>query len=233
MIEGNASPVYSTLFCNAVSFCLAPVCSDDDCGDGSDEAGCVRNCSESQFLCSTGRCISYDLVCDGEIDCDDFSDENVDCNYAIDVIFSQIEMEKSNVILSCVNNGNVTWERDTDEWSRPIISAINGNIIWKIDPGDKYSLLIDFSLVIKRVSVYDSGIYYCNNDPVVDLIVYPTTPSISSLAGLLIGLIVLGVAVSVLGLASLFYRKCCSQKEGEDMADDIYTSVEYVFFNKA
>ncbi|MGH0155700.1 UNVERIFIED_CONTAM: hypothetical protein FKN15_029887 [Acipenser sinensis] len=55
-------------------------CSDDDCGDGSDEAGCVRSCSNIQFQCSSGRCIPDHWACDGDNDCGDFSDEtNATC----------------------------------------------------------------------------------------------------------------------------------------------------------
>lgn len=52
---------------------------DNDCGDGSDEAGCIRSCSNSQFQCNSGRCIPDHWACDGDNDCGDYSDENTTC----------------------------------------------------------------------------------------------------------------------------------------------------------
>lgn len=56
---------------------------DDDCGDGSDEADCAQSCSNTQFRCTSGRCIPNNWACDGDNDCGDFSDENATCSGAV------------------------------------------------------------------------------------------------------------------------------------------------------
>ena len=69
---------------------------EDDCLDGSDEAGCDRaSCDPAEeFRCSSGSCVNKRWVCDGEVDCDDGSDEMVGklVNCRKQVIYLFIEM---------------------------------------------------------------------------------------------------------------------------------------------
>uniref|UniRef100_A0A673MCW6 Low density lipoprotein receptor b n=1 Tax=Sinocyclocheilus rhinocerous TaxID=307959 RepID=A0A673MCW6_9TELE len=47
-----------------------------DCENGADEQGCVlKNCTDEEFHCRSGQCVSLSFVCDSDSDCDDGSDE--------------------------------------------------------------------------------------------------------------------------------------------------------------
>ena len=53
---------------------------ENDCGDNSDEAGCVRkSCAANMFACSDGKCIPSYWRCDFDHDCLDGSDEQGCC----------------------------------------------------------------------------------------------------------------------------------------------------------
>jgi hypothetical protein len=53
---------------------------DDDNGDDDDDNGyCYRSCTEHEFQCTDGSCISLTWKCDLEQDCMDGSDE-VNCS---------------------------------------------------------------------------------------------------------------------------------------------------------
>ena len=51
----------------------------NDCGDGSDEEHCNKTTCKpvKEFTCASGACVDVEWRCDGEIDCDDGSDEKV------------------------------------------------------------------------------------------------------------------------------------------------------------
>ncbi|KAM4535299.1 low density lipoprotein receptor a isoform 2-T2 [Fundulus diaphanus] len=47
-----------------------------DCVNGSDEENCApKQCTDSEFRCTSGQCVSSSFVCDKDADCDDGSDE--------------------------------------------------------------------------------------------------------------------------------------------------------------
>ncbi|KAL7868548.1 hypothetical protein SRHO_G00099320 [Serrasalmus rhombeus] len=94
-------------------------------------------------------------------------------------IFSQSGTEGRDVILACGNEGNVVWTKGTDRGRSDILTAEDGEITQRHrpDPENRYSVLTDLSLVIRSVSLSDSGIYYCNAAPAVNLTVNPAPPA--------------------------------------------------------
>ncbi|XP_072529408.1 uncharacterized protein [Salminus brasiliensis] len=98
------------------------------------------------------------------------------------VIFNQSGTQGRDVTLVCNKEGKVIWEKGTDRGRSAILSAEKGEIItkYKPDPENRYSVKTDSSLLIKNLSLSDSGIYYCNAVPVVNLTVYPPPPPADS-----------------------------------------------------
>ncbi|TKS67473.1 Prolow-density lipoprotein receptor-related protein 1 [Collichthys lucidus] len=94
-------------FCNRCMLLCMSV--DDDCGDGSDEVGCIRSCSNNQFQCTSGRCIPDHWACDGDNDCGDYSDENTTCRGGSALLPSVIECSEEE--FHCVTDGTCIPER--------------------------------------------------------------------------------------------------------------------------
>ncbi|KAL6473471.1 hypothetical protein MHYP_G00170320 [Metynnis hypsauchen] len=95
------------------------------------------------------------------------------------VIFSRSETEGSNIALACGNGSKVVWSKGTDGGTSTILTAEGGEITqrYRPDPENRYSVLTDSSLMIKILNLSDSGIYYCNAAPAVNLTVNPAPPS--------------------------------------------------------
>ncbi|XP_026767115.3 uncharacterized protein LOC113524923 [Pangasianodon hypophthalmus] len=78
----------------------------------------------------------------------------------------QRRTEGSNTVLSCKNDSNVTWSKGVGGRRADILTAEH-------DPDQRIILLTNFSLMIKNLSVSDSGMYYLNSVPAVKLTVTP------------------------------------------------------------
>ncbi|KAL7382274.1 hypothetical protein ABVT39_019854 [Epinephelus coioides] len=92
-------------------------------------------------------------------------------------ILHKIVEEKTSATLRCPHSveGNVIWSRES-HGNKTDILTVNGDGDLKHihDPGKLYSSLADKSLVIRRVTISDSGRYLCNNEPAVELTVIPS-----------------------------------------------------------
>ncbi|KAF7702541.1 hypothetical protein HF521_001824 [Silurus meridionalis] len=93
----------------------------------------------------------------------------------------QTHTEGSDVVFYCNNDGKVMWSKGVPEGRSEIITAQRGETPKKLhpDPDNRFMMLSDFSLYIRNVSVSDSGIYYCNAVPVVNLIITPVEENVS------------------------------------------------------
>lgn len=90
-------------------------------------------------------------------------------------IHSQTHPQGSNAFLICEHNGKVIWSKGVDGQRADILTAQQGEgtIKHKPDPDLRYSVLSDLELFMRNLSLSDSGIYYCNAVPVVNLTVTP------------------------------------------------------------
>lgn len=60
-------------------------------------------CRITEFLCNNGQCINHDLRCDGDFDCDDFSDESNCRMYYYYYYYSIIDFFKQSINLYSYN----------------------------------------------------------------------------------------------------------------------------------
>ncbi|TSK20281.1 hypothetical protein Baya_1829 [Bagarius yarrelli] len=87
---------------------------------------------------------------------------------------SQCASEGNNTFLFCLNDGKVTWEKGVDGGRLALLTAGNGAGVIEHKHDRRYGVLSDLSLLIKNLSLSDSGLYYCNSTPVVYLNVTPS-----------------------------------------------------------
>ncbi|KAL6473464.1 hypothetical protein MHYP_G00170250 [Metynnis hypsauchen] len=126
-----------------------------------------------------------------------------------------------------LTSGKVTWSRDTNGQRVDILTTHNGKMTKHIaDPDRRYTSQADVALIILRVSQSDAGRYYCSG----------ATVELSVTSGTILRYSLITLAVScffavVLVLFSLryFYKR---KEDCEMPYDDVYTSIEYIAFNK-
>ncbi|XP_060760628.1 uncharacterized protein LOC132870783 [Neoarius graeffei] len=99
----------------------------------------------------------------------------VSVDMAYSAVSNQSGTEQGDTLLFCKHNGKVIWSKSVDGGRGDILTAKNGEITikHKPDPDNRYSVLSDLSLLIQNLFQSDSGIYYCNTVPVVNLTVSP------------------------------------------------------------
>ncbi|KAL6473455.1 hypothetical protein MHYP_G00170160 [Metynnis hypsauchen] len=147
-----------------------------------------------------------------------------------------------------MSKGSVIWSRERDGRREDILTLVDGGGVIKHvnDIQKRYNFnRDDRSLMIIRVSSSDAGLYYWNSSAVC--LTVTSGPTMTSqdkcdsrleelnTRGFWIALPVVVGVVLLLALASLSTRKGLSErKEACEMPyDDVYTTIEYVAFNKA
>lgn len=90
-------------------------------------------------------------------------------------MFNQSISVGSKITLSCKNEGKVSWRKRVDGNRELILRAEEGEHPVQSKPASdlRYNITTNLSLIIRDVSESDSGVYYCNAVPVLDLTVMP------------------------------------------------------------
>ncbi|XP_046714699.1 uncharacterized protein LOC124392057 [Silurus meridionalis] len=130
--------------------------------------------------------------------CKDFPMVNLTIT-PLSAVFNQTRTEGNNFMLYCHSMESAFWTKGTNDKSYDVIFAQDKQhtVVYRRDPDKRYVILPDSSLVIRNVSVSDSGIYYCRHSPAANLTVFPQKGGVSEVErGLMFG----GV-----GLAFLFF----------------------------
>ncbi|KAI4894301.1 hypothetical protein NFI96_024305, partial [Prochilodus magdalenae] len=138
-------------------------------------------------------------------------------------LFSLSGTEGGGVTLVCGNEGKVVWGKGADGGRSDILTAEGGVITQKLraDPGNRYRVMSDLSLVIVNLSLSDSGTYYCNSVPVVNLTVYPAPPA----GHIKIALAVLAAVLLI--VTPLLLLRCYSRRKAAEARtpDHVYETV--------
>ncbi|XP_044028518.1 myosin tail region-interacting protein MTI1-like isoform X3 [Siniperca chuatsi] len=97
------------------------------------------------------------------------------CNVTAE-IQQKIIREKASISLRCPHSveGKVTWSREINGNKVDILTVEADGDIRHNDPRRRYSSLADKTLHIRRAAVSDTGRYFCNNEPAVELTVIPS-----------------------------------------------------------
>ncbi|XP_053344159.1 uncharacterized protein LOC128514361 [Clarias gariepinus] len=89
--------------------------------------------------------------------------------------------EGTDIILLCENDEKGSWSKRTEDGRVDLYILRNNEdtTVYKRAPDDRYTVLPDSTLMIKSLSLSDSGIYYCNGYPVLNLTVAPSSAAFS------------------------------------------------------
>ncbi|XP_061673825.1 very low-density lipoprotein receptor isoform X2 [Syngnathoides biaculeatus] len=101
-----------------------------DCEDGTDEANCVKDCSASEFRCTSGQCVSTTLHCDGHPDCWDHSDEEGCIKAPVCISKKRCPHSKECLVQEWLCDGEQDCKDGTDEKDCPVVALSCGDYQW-------------------------------------------------------------------------------------------------------